>query len=320
MSKTHSKAHSGGQTREKAEVSHEQLESKPQGSRQQGGRQQGSGQQGKKERNLQEIRDILIGSQMRDYEGRFRSLETRVQNALDTMRQDFGERMNAIEAGLLQELKNNQQQLTQEQTQRQQDLQAAQQLWQQNLSQNVSNEQTQRKQDIEAMQQSLQHAIQQQGTQAEEARQRIVAEHNRNLEQQLQTIVLNYDQKLGQNDKKLLQLEQQNHEAQQDIRQKLLEQYKTLSKDIVERVGLLEQQIQQDVDEYERRKLDRNALSTLFMETALRLADDSEISALSQQAITAEGLPDALLYDEVHEDEDGKEVSQEAEASLATAD
>lgn len=313
MSKTHSKAHSGGQTREKAEVSHEQLESKPQGSRQQGGgqqggRQQGSGQQGKKERNLQEIRDILIGSQMRDYEGRFRSLETRVQNALDTMRQDFGERMNAIEAGLLQELKNNQQQLTQEQTQRQQDLQAAQQLWQQNLSQNVSNEQTQRKQDIEAMQQSLQHAIQQQGTQAEEARQRIVAEHNRNLEQQLQTIVLNYDQKLGQNDKKLLQLEQQNHEAQQDIRQKLLEQYKTLSKDIVERVGLLEQQIQQDVDEYERRKLDRNALSTLFMETALRLADDSEISALSQQAITAEELPDALLYDEVHEDEDGKEA------------
>lgn len=247
-------------------------------------------QQVKKEKNLQEIRDILIGSQMRDYEGRFRSLETRVQNALDTMRQEVTERMNAIETGLLQELKNNQQKLTQEQVQRQQDLQAAQQLWQQNLNQNLSNEQTQRKQALETMQQGLHQAIQQQGAQAEEARQRIVSEHNRNLEQQLQSLVLNYDQKLGQTDTKLLQLEQENNQAQQDIRQKLLEQYKTLSKDMVERVTLLEQQIQQDVNEYERRKLDRTALSTLFMETALRLADDSEILALSQQAMATETL------------------------------
>lgn len=48
--------------------------------------------------NVDRIRDILFGSQMRDYDGRFQRLEERLAAEANNLRADVGKRLEAIEA------------------------------------------------------------------------------------------------------------------------------------------------------------------------------------------------------------------------------
>jgi len=56
--------------------------------------------------NVDKIRDILFGSQMRDYEKRFARLEERFAKASETLREDFKKRVDALEAYVGQELES----------------------------------------------------------------------------------------------------------------------------------------------------------------------------------------------------------------------
>ena len=54
--------------------------------------------------NVDQIRDIIFGSQMRDYESRFQRLEERLLNELTTMRHETGNRVDALESYMRSEL------------------------------------------------------------------------------------------------------------------------------------------------------------------------------------------------------------------------
>jgi len=48
--------------------------------------------------NVDQIRDIIFGSQMRDYEGRFKRLEERLLNEVSSIRNDVNQRVESLEA------------------------------------------------------------------------------------------------------------------------------------------------------------------------------------------------------------------------------
>ncbi len=54
--------------------------------------------------NVDQIRDIIFGSQMRDYESRFQRLEERLLNELTTMRNETGNRVDSLESYMRSEL------------------------------------------------------------------------------------------------------------------------------------------------------------------------------------------------------------------------
>jgi hypothetical protein len=54
--------------------------------------------------NVDKIRDILFGSQMREYEKRFARLEEQVAKSLESMREDVKKRVDSLEAFTQQEL------------------------------------------------------------------------------------------------------------------------------------------------------------------------------------------------------------------------
>ncbi|HZC66199.1 MAG TPA: hypothetical protein VE545_06480, partial [Candidatus Dormibacteraeota bacterium] len=54
--------------------------------------------------NVDKIRDILFGSQMRDYEKRFVRLEERVTKASEALRDDMKKRVDALESFVQQEM------------------------------------------------------------------------------------------------------------------------------------------------------------------------------------------------------------------------
>ena len=56
-----------------------------------------SGKEGGEGANVDKIRDILFGSQMREYEKRFTRLEEQVAKSLDGIREDMKKRLDALE-------------------------------------------------------------------------------------------------------------------------------------------------------------------------------------------------------------------------------
>lgn len=56
--------------------------------------------------NVDKIRDILFGSQMRDYEKRFARLEERLTKAAETLREDMKKRVDNLESYIHQEVES----------------------------------------------------------------------------------------------------------------------------------------------------------------------------------------------------------------------
>ena len=68
--------------------------------------------------NVDKIRDILFGSQMRDYEKRFTRLEENVTKAIDTMRDDMTKRLETLSGFVQQEVESLSQRLKSEKSER----------------------------------------------------------------------------------------------------------------------------------------------------------------------------------------------------------
>jgi hypothetical protein len=68
--------------------------------------------------NVDKIRDILFGSQMREYEKRFGRLEEQVASSLETIRQDIKRRFDSLEAFTHQEVESLSQRLKSEKGER----------------------------------------------------------------------------------------------------------------------------------------------------------------------------------------------------------
>ena len=63
-----------------------------------------SGKEAPEGANVDKIRDILFGSQMRDYEKRFTRLEDNVTKALETLREDMTKRLDTLGGFVRQEV------------------------------------------------------------------------------------------------------------------------------------------------------------------------------------------------------------------------
>ena len=61
--------------------------------------------------NVDKIRDILFGSQMRDYDKRFVRLEERLAKASDALRDDLKKRFDSLESFVQQEVESLHQRL-----------------------------------------------------------------------------------------------------------------------------------------------------------------------------------------------------------------
>jgi hypothetical protein len=68
--------------------------------------------------NVDKIRDILFGSQMRDYEKRFSRLEESVNKSLDTLRDDITKRLDTLGAFVQQEVESLSQRIKSEKSER----------------------------------------------------------------------------------------------------------------------------------------------------------------------------------------------------------
>ncbi|HTW22720.1 MAG TPA: hypothetical protein VMD78_03930 [Candidatus Baltobacteraceae bacterium] len=68
--------------------------------------------------NVDKIRDILFGSQMRDYDKRFMRLEERLAKASDALRDDLKRRFDSLEAFVQQEIESLHQRLRTEKSER----------------------------------------------------------------------------------------------------------------------------------------------------------------------------------------------------------
>jgi methyl-accepting chemotaxis protein len=68
--------------------------------------------------NVDKIRDILFGSQMRDYDKRFARLEERLAKAADALRDDLKKRFDSLESFVQQEVESLHQRLKTEKSER----------------------------------------------------------------------------------------------------------------------------------------------------------------------------------------------------------
>jgi CHASE3 domain sensor protein len=68
--------------------------------------------------NVDKIRDILFGSQMRDYDKRFGRLEERLAKAADALRDDLKKRFDSLESFVQQEVESIHQRLKTEKSER----------------------------------------------------------------------------------------------------------------------------------------------------------------------------------------------------------
>ena len=71
--------------------------------------------------NVDQIRDIIFGSQMRDYEQRFARLEERVLNEADSLRGETNNRLDALESYIKQEVNSLVDQIANERGEREDD-------------------------------------------------------------------------------------------------------------------------------------------------------------------------------------------------------
>ena len=77
-----------------------------------------TGKEGPEGTNVDKIRDILFGSQMRDYEKRFSRLEESVAKSLDTLREDMTKRLDTLSGFVKQELESLSQRVKNEKAER----------------------------------------------------------------------------------------------------------------------------------------------------------------------------------------------------------
>ena len=86
----------------------------------------GSPAGGEDDPNVNKIRDILFGGQMRDYDRRFAELDSRLAADVERLSKDLSARMDNLESYIARELATLTERLTQEKTERSADREASQ--------------------------------------------------------------------------------------------------------------------------------------------------------------------------------------------------
>ena len=80
---------------------------------------------GEDDPNVNKIRDILFGGQMRDYDRRFAELDSRLAADVERLSKDLSARMDNLESYIARELATLTERLTQEKTERSADREAS---------------------------------------------------------------------------------------------------------------------------------------------------------------------------------------------------
>jgi len=162
--------------------------------------------------NVDQIRDILFGSQMKDYERKFSRLEERILKEVSNLKEDSNKRLDSLQAFINGEIES--------------------------LTNKVKSEKENRNDSIK----------------------------------ELATDLSNTAKAI---EKKLSVLEDGTEKDVRELRQSLLEQSKTLLNEIdnkhKEGMGIVDRSVTELRDD----KIDRNTLSGLLTEVAIRLADSS---------------------------------------------
>ncbi|MBL1352138.1 MAG: hypothetical protein COA61_002195 [Zetaproteobacteria bacterium] len=160
------------------------------------------------EGNIDQIRDIIFGAQMRDYEKRFIRLEEKMQGESATLRSETSNRLDALELYIKQEVGSLLDQLSLERGEREDD--------------------------------------------------------TRHLSDEL-------SKKSKEADKKNGQLQQSLNQGKSELRDALLDQSKSLLKEIQSVRDTLNTSLNRSTDELRDDKADRRALADMFNEVAMRL-------------------------------------------------
>jgi len=160
------------------------------------------------EGNIDQIRDIIFGAQMRDYEKRFIRLEEKMQGEAATLRSETSSRLDALELYIKQEVGSLLDQLNIERGEREDD------------TRHLSDELGKKSKEV---------------------------------------------------DKKSGQLQQSLNQGKSELREALLDQSKSLLREIQTVRDTLNTSLSQSTEELRDDKADRRALADMFNEVAMRL-------------------------------------------------
>ena len=164
--------------------------------------------------NVDKIRDILFGTQMRDYEQRFARLEESLRKESAELRDSTRKRLDALEGYIKKELESLESRLKSEKDER--------------------------------------------------------SENHRQLAGELKSTGVSITKKIGE-------VEDQNSQAQRELRKELLQQSKDLGEDIRAKTEELTALLDRRVRELRNEKTDRAALAGLLTEVAMRLTDEFKV-------------------------------------------
>jgi hypothetical protein len=164
--------------------------------------------------NVDKIRDILFGSQMREYEKRFIRLEDRMQKEVNGLKDDLRKGFESLEHYMKKEFE-------------------------------LLNERQKKEQDDRSA------AVQE-------------------LSEDLKGTSLSME-------KKVSLVEEQLNRNSRELREEMLNQYKTLSDEIRQKHETISGLLEREAHELQVDKVDRNNLSELFMEMAMRLGNKGDV-------------------------------------------
>jgi hypothetical protein len=161
--------------------------------------------------NVEQIRDILFGVQMRDYDKRFGLLEERIQKEISNLRSEARKRFDALEDFIKKEVES--------------------------LSDRLKAEQNSRAKSFQE-----------------------ISKEHRDTAKTLE--------------KKIEKLDEQLAKSSRDFRQQILDLSKSLSDEIHQKHQATSEALAQVAQELRSDKVDRSALSELFVEMAVGLSGD----------------------------------------------
>ena len=216
--------------------------------------------------NLDKVRDLLFGTQVRDFEKRFNRLEERLVKECANLRDDTLKCLDSIETYVQKEFESLTEGLKTEQTERD----GAVQELAQNFKDTTKSLENETKKRLESVQTYSQ-------TEVLSLNDRLKNEQSERGEA-LKELVQNIKDVTKSLEKKITQLDEQTTQKQRELRQQILDQSKSLDDDLRQKHESILSFVEQEVQEISNDKTDRSTLAALFTQLALQLNNDFEIS------------------------------------------
>lgn len=216
--------------------------------------------------NLDKVRDLLFGTQVRDFEKRFNRLEERLVKECANLRDDTIKRLDSIETYVQNEIESLAEGLKTEQAERDEAVQG--------LAQNIKDTTKTLENDTKKRLDSVENYSHNEVSSLNDRLKIEQAERGEALKELAQNI--KDTTKLLE--KKITQLDEQTNQKQRELRQQILDQSKSLDDDLRQKHEAILSLLEQEVQELNNDKTDRATLAALFTQLALQLNNDFEIS------------------------------------------